>query len=156
MTPFLAVRELKTYFFISGGIARAVDGIDLTIQKAETLGVVGESGCGKTVLALSIMRLVPNPPGRIVGGQIIFKGRDLLGLNAETIRHIRGIEVSNDETNYKRSDLCADVYVNGVIGDAGGFGICAAQNRSGAIRRWRKRVCAHRYAKITRFATDSD
>jgi ABC-type dipeptide/oligopeptide/nickel transport system ATPase component len=94
MTPLLAVRELKTYFFVSGGIARAVDGVDLRIQKAETLGVVGESGCGKTVLALSIMRLVPTPPGKIVGGQVIFKGRDLLGLDSETMRHIRGNEIS--------------------------------------------------------------
>jgi oligopeptide/dipeptide ABC transporter ATP-binding protein len=94
MTSFLEVRDLKTCFFASGGIARAVDGVDLTVNKAETLGVVGESGCGKTVLALSIMRLVPNPPGRIVGGQILFKGRDLLRLDPKTIRHIRGNEIS--------------------------------------------------------------
>ncbi len=94
MTSFLEVRNLKTYFFASGGIARAVDGVDLTVRKAETLGVVGESGCGKTVLALSIMRLVPNPPGRIVGGQIIFKGKDLLSLDSEKMRHIRGNEIS--------------------------------------------------------------
>ena len=94
MTSFLEVRDLKTYFFSSGGVAKAVDGIDLDVKKAETLGLVGESGCGKTVLALSIMRLVPYPPGRIVSGQIIFKDKALLRLDPETMRQIRGNEIS--------------------------------------------------------------
>jgi oligopeptide/dipeptide ABC transporter ATP-binding protein len=94
MTPLLAIRELKTHFFISGGVARAADGVDLTIHKGETLGLVGESGCGKTVLALSIMRLVPDPPGKIIGGEILFKGQDLLILEPEAMRRIRGNEIS--------------------------------------------------------------
>jgi len=94
MIPLLAIRGLKTCFFISGGTARAVDDVDLTIQKGDTLGLVGESGCGKTVLALSIIRLVPSPPGRIIGGRILFKGRDLLEIDSEEMRQIRGNEIS--------------------------------------------------------------
>ena len=77
----LEVKGLKTHFFTDEGVVRAVDGIDLYINKGETLGVVGESGCGKSVTALSIMRLIPQPPGRIVQGQIIYNGRNLLELS---------------------------------------------------------------------------
>ena len=72
----LEVKGLKTHFFTDEGVVRAVDGIDLHINKGETLGVVGESGCGKSVTALSIMRLIPTPPGRIVEGSIIYNGRN--------------------------------------------------------------------------------
>ena len=90
----LDVRNLKTYFFTDEGTVRAVDGVDLHIDKGETLGVVGESGCGKTVTALSVMRLVPQPPGRIVAGEIRYNGRDLLKLPPAQMRKVRGKEIA--------------------------------------------------------------
>ncbi len=90
----LEVRNLTTHFFTDDGVVRAVDGIDFYINKGETLGMVGESGCGKSVTALSIMRLIPQPPGRIVRGEIIYNGRDLLDLRPREMRKIRGKEIS--------------------------------------------------------------
>jgi peptide/nickel transport system ATP-binding protein len=90
----LDVKNLKTYFFTDEGVVRAVDGVDLYIEKGETLGVVGESGCGKSVTALSIMKLIPQPPGRIVEGQINYNGTDLVTLPANRMRKIRGKEIS--------------------------------------------------------------
>src|SRR5213592_3574871 len=90
----LEVKGLKTYFFTDEGIVRAVDGIDLYINKGETLGIVGESGSGKSVTALSIMRLIPTPPGRIVAGTINYNGRNLLELPPAQMRKIRGKEIS--------------------------------------------------------------
>jgi peptide/nickel transport system ATP-binding protein/oligopeptide transport system ATP-binding protein len=89
----IRVQNLKTYFFIDQGIVKAVDGIDFSINEGEILGLVGESGCGKTVTALSIVRQVPKP-GRIVGGNIFFQGRDLLKLDEREIRRIRGNRIS--------------------------------------------------------------
>ena len=90
----LDVKSLKTYFFTDEGVVRAVDGVDLYINKGETLGIVGESGSGKSVTALSIMRLIPTPPGRIVEGTITYGGRSLLELPAAQMRKIRGKEIS--------------------------------------------------------------
>jgi peptide/nickel transport system ATP-binding protein len=90
----LEVRGLKTHFFTDEGVVRAVDGVDLHVDKGETIGVVGESGCGKTVTALSVMKLIPMPPGRIVEGQIRYEGRDLLTLSAAQMRRVRGKEIS--------------------------------------------------------------
>ncbi len=90
----LELKGLKTHFFTDEGVVRAVDGIDLYINKGETLGVVGESGCGKTVTALSIMKLIPMPPGRIVEGQMIYEGRDLVTLPPSQMRKVRGKEIS--------------------------------------------------------------
>ena len=90
----LEVKGLETYFFTDEGTVRAVDGIDLRIDKGETLGVVGESGCGKTVTALSVMRLVPQPPGRIVAGEIRYNGQDLLRLPPAQMRKVRGKEIA--------------------------------------------------------------
>jgi peptide/nickel transport system ATP-binding protein len=90
----LEVKGLKTHFFTDEGVVRAVDGVDFHIDKGETLGIVGESGCGKSVTALSIMRLIPQPPGRIVEGQILYNGRNLLDLTPAQIRKIRGKEIS--------------------------------------------------------------
>src|ERR671935_929981 len=90
----LDVKGLKTHFFTDEGVVRAVDGVDLYINKGETLGVVGESGCGKSVTALSIMRLIPQPPGRIVEGQITYDGRNLLQLTPAAMRKIRGKEIA--------------------------------------------------------------
>ena len=90
----LDVKNLKTYFFTDEGVVRAVDGVDLYIEKGETLGVVGESGCGKSVTALSIMKLIPQPPGRIVEGEIIYDGTNLVTLAPNRMRKIRGKEIS--------------------------------------------------------------
>ena len=90
----LDVKNLKTYFFTDEGIVRAVDGVDLYIEKGETLGVVGESGCGKSVTALSIMKLIPSPPGKIIEGKILYNGTNLVDLPAGQMRKIRGKEIS--------------------------------------------------------------
>ena len=90
----LEVKNLQTSFSTESGPVNAVDGVSFTVQKGRTLGVVGESGCGKSVTSLSIMRLIPNPPGEIVGGEIIYKGRDLLKLSLPEMRKLRGNEIS--------------------------------------------------------------
>jgi peptide/nickel transport system ATP-binding protein len=90
----LEVKNLKTYFFTDEGTVRAVDGVDLHIDKSETLGVVGESGCGKSVTALSVMKLIPQPPGKIVEGHILYDGKNLVDLPAGQMRKIRGKEIS--------------------------------------------------------------
>ena len=93
MGTLLEVRDLTTYFFIAAGIVRAVEGVSYDVSEGETVALVGESGCGKTVSALSVMRLVAAPAGRIVAGQILFKGRDLLALDEEGMRRVRGREI---------------------------------------------------------------
>jgi oligopeptide/dipeptide ABC transporter ATP-binding protein len=90
----LDVRDLKTYFFTAAGVVHAVDGVSYVVRPGETVALVGESGCGKSVSALSIMRLVPAPAGRIVGGHIVFKGEDLLALDEEAMRRLRGREIA--------------------------------------------------------------
>lgn len=92
--PVIQVEDLKTYFHTIRGEIKAVDGVSLSIAAGETLGIVGESGCGKSVFALSIMRLVPKPAGRIVGGRIWFDGEDLLTLREDRMRGIRGRDIS--------------------------------------------------------------
>jgi peptide/nickel transport system ATP-binding protein/oligopeptide transport system ATP-binding protein len=92
--PLLKLENLQTHFFTDDGVVRAVDGVSYEIYPGETLAVVGESGSGKSVTALSILKLVPSPPGRIVGGRILFQGRDLAGLSTEEMRKIRGKEIS--------------------------------------------------------------
>ena len=94
MTKLLQVNELRTTFSTSGGLVRAVDGVSWDVDEGETVALVGESGCGKSVSALSIMRLVAPPAGRIEGGEIIFKGRDLLKLSDEEMRQVRGSEIA--------------------------------------------------------------
>ena len=89
----LEVNSLETQFHTDFGVIRAVDGVDLHIDEGETVGLVGESGCGKSVAALSIVRLVPDPPGRIVGGKVLFEGVNLLGLNMREMRHVRGSKI---------------------------------------------------------------
>jgi len=90
----IEIKNLKTYFYTYEGASKAVDGIDFEIFPGETLGIVGESGCGKSVTALSILRLIPTPPGKIVDGEILFKGKNLLKLNDKGIRSIRGKDIS--------------------------------------------------------------
>ena len=93
-TPLLEVRDLKTYFYTAEGVAPAVDGVSFLVERGETLGIVGESGCGKSVTSLSILRLVPAPPGKIVGGQILFEGHDLLRLSNREMRKVRGNQIA--------------------------------------------------------------
>ena len=94
MTALLDVRDLRTSFRVDGGELKAVDGVSFSVEAGRTLGIVGESGCGKSVTALSIMGLVAQPPGRIAGGEIRFEGRDLLQLPAEAMRELRGDRIS--------------------------------------------------------------
>ncbi|MDD2715124.1 MAG: ABC transporter ATP-binding protein [Candidatus Wallbacteria bacterium] len=90
----LKVRNLKTYFYIPDGIAKAVDDVSFDLYQGEILGIVGESGSGKSQTSLSILRLIPDPPGRIAGGEIVFRGRDLLKLSWEEVRAVRGNEIA--------------------------------------------------------------
>ncbi len=90
----LKIDKLKTYFYTKRGVVRAVDGIDLALNRGETLGIVGESGSGKSVTALSILRLVPSPPARIVSGRILFNNKNLLEMDDSAIRKIRGNEIA--------------------------------------------------------------
>ena len=94
MAELIKVRDLRTSFFTPEGEVRAIDGISFEIGEGKTLGLVGESGCGKSVTSLSIMRLIASPPGKIVGGEIFYRGRDLLKLKNEQMRKIRGNEIS--------------------------------------------------------------
>jgi oligopeptide transport system ATP-binding protein len=91
--PLLSIKDLRTYFGTEGGTVKAVDGISFDLQRGETLGIVGESGSGKSVTNLSILRLIPQPPGRIVSGEILFGGQDVLRVASEEIRHIRGKKI---------------------------------------------------------------
>ncbi|HXK33058.1 MAG TPA: ABC transporter ATP-binding protein [Dehalococcoidia bacterium] len=94
MGTLLQVRDLKTQFFTEEGVVHAVDGISYDVEEGETLGLVGESGCGKSVSALSILRLIPNPPGKITSGEILFEGEDLLKMDEDELRHIRGNRIA--------------------------------------------------------------
>jgi len=92
--PALEVSGLQTYFYTRDGIVRAVEDVSFHVERGETLAIVGESGCGKSMTALSIMRLIPDPPGRIVGGEIKLDGRDLMGISESEMRDVRGNDIS--------------------------------------------------------------
>jgi peptide/nickel transport system ATP-binding protein len=94
LAPLLEIADLRTWFFTRDGVVRAVDGVSFHVAPGETLAIVGESGCGKSVTALSVLRLIPSPPGRIVSGSIRFAGRDLLALSEAAMRDVRGNEIS--------------------------------------------------------------
>src|SRR5882762_5446947 len=99
MTPnsngnLLSVKDLRTYFKTEDGTVKAVDGISFELKQGETLGIVGESGSGKSVANLSVMRLIPDPPGRIVSGSIVFDGRDVLTLPPRAVRDLRGKRIA--------------------------------------------------------------
>ncbi len=94
MASLLEVKGLKTRFFTQDGVVNAVNGITYTLGEGETLGIVGESGCGKSVSVLSVMRLIPDPPGKIVGGEVLFEGRNLLEMSPDEVRHIRGNKIA--------------------------------------------------------------
>src|SRR5918911_50805 len=90
----LEVKDLRTYFETEDGLVKAVDGISFQLQRGETLGIVGESGSGKSVTNLSIIRLIPEPPGKIVSGEILFEGQDLRALPVDELRKIRGKRIA--------------------------------------------------------------
>jgi oligopeptide transport system ATP-binding protein len=92
--PLLEVKNMHTHFFTEDGIVKAVDGVSYDLHQGETLGLVGESGCGKTVSALSVLRLIPNPPGKVVEGEVVFEGRDLLTLSEDEICDVRGNRIA--------------------------------------------------------------
>ncbi len=94
MGMLLSVKDLKVHFFTAGRTVRALDGVSFEIEEGKTFGLVGETGCGKSVTALSVLRLIPFPPGKIMGGEIHFRGKNLLSLSEEEIRSIRGKEIS--------------------------------------------------------------
>ncbi|HVN97259.1 MAG TPA: ABC transporter ATP-binding protein [Syntrophorhabdaceae bacterium] len=95
----LRVTDLKTYFFLRRGIVKSVNGVSFSLKKGEILGLVGESACGKTVTGLSILRLVPDPPGKIVGGHVYFEGQDLLTKSEEEMRRLRGYKITMIQQN---------------------------------------------------------
>src|SRR4030043_1277118 len=92
--PLLEVRNLSTHFFTQDGIVKAVDGVSYDVNRGETIALVGESGCGKTVSALSILRLIAEPPGKIVSGEILFDGTDLLALPKDQMLDVRGDKIA--------------------------------------------------------------
>src|SRR6266576_1481464 len=93
-TALLDIRGLKTHFATDDGIVHAVDGVDLTVERGETVCVVGESGCGKTVTAMSVLKLIAMPPGRIAAGQILYEGRDLVPLSSAEMDRIRAKDIA--------------------------------------------------------------
>jgi ABC-type dipeptide/oligopeptide/nickel transport system ATPase component len=115
----LEVVDLKTHFYTDEGVVKAVDGVSFRVMQGMTLGIVGESGCGKSVASLSILRLIPSPPGRIVGGQILYKGRDLLKLNDQQMRRIRGNEISmvfqEPMTSLNPVFTCGDQIIEAIV-----------------------------------------
>ena len=94
MATLLEVKNLRTYFYTYEGVVKAVDGISYEVEEGETLAIVGKSGCGKSVGALSLMRLIPDPPGKIMDGEILFDGRDVLKVDPDDMREIRGGQMS--------------------------------------------------------------
>jgi oligopeptide/dipeptide ABC transporter ATP-binding protein len=114
--PLLQVIDLKTYFMIGGSLVKAVDGVSLWVDENETLGLVGESGCGKSITGLSILRLVPTP-GQIVGGKILFKGRDIVSMKENEVRKLRGREISMILQD-PQSSLNPLFLVGGQVGEA--------------------------------------
>jgi len=94
MGNLLEVKDLRTYFYTDDGVVKAVDGVDFEVKPGETIGIVGESGCGKSITAMSILRLIQSPPGKIVTGEIVFEEEDLVKVSEKRIREIRGNSIS--------------------------------------------------------------
>ena len=92
--PLLDVRDLRTHFHVMDGLVKAVDGVTFAVDRGRTLGVVGESGCGKSVTAMTIMRLLDTPPAEIASGQVLFEGRDIVSIPEEEMRHLRGKDMA--------------------------------------------------------------
>ncbi|OGG50514.1 MAG: peptide ABC transporter ATP-binding protein [Candidatus Handelsmanbacteria bacterium RIFCSPLOWO2_12_FULL_64_10] len=131
--PLLKVEGLRTYFQTDDGLAKAVDGVSFDLRKGETLGLVGESGCGKSATALSILRLIPEPPGEIAGGAVLFRGRDLFGLSKEEMRGVRGNDIAmifqEPMTSLNPAFTCGDQIDEAVMLHQG-LGRAAARERT--------------------------
>ena len=97
----LEVNDLKTHFFTRQGVVHAVDGVSFSLEKGRTLGIVGESGCGKSVTALSIMGLIPKPPAKITSGSIVFEGRDLTRLSERELEDVRGRKIARNGASWR-------------------------------------------------------
>ncbi|MFC1987191.1 ABC transporter ATP-binding protein [Chloroflexota bacterium] len=145
--PLLEVMNLKTYFFLRRGVVKAVDGVSFTVDEGEILGLVGESGCGKSVTALSILRLAPKPAGKIVGGQVFFNGVNLLSLSEEEMRKYRGRHLS-----MILQDPMASLNPVFSIGDQVGEGIALHQGLRGRML-WEKAAEMLRLVRIPSPAT---
>ena len=115
--PLLEIRGLKTHFSTDDGIVQAVDGVDITIGRGETVGVVGESGCGKTVTALSVLKLIAMPPGKIVAGQILYQGRDLAPLSTAEMDRIRAKDIATYWAMFPGAAIFLTVLAINFIGD---------------------------------------
>jgi ABC-type dipeptide/oligopeptide/nickel transport system ATPase component len=94
MAPLIEIKNLETRFFTTDGVVKAVNNVSYSMESGEILGVVGESGCGKSVHALSLMQLIPDPPGKITGGEVWFEGRNLLELDESEMKKVRGGEIA--------------------------------------------------------------
>ena len=136
LTRLLEVRNLTTHFYTREGVVQAVNGISYTLDEEETVGIVGESGCGKSVSTLSIMRLIPNPPGKIVNGEILFKGRDLLKLNHEEMRSVRWAQIAmvfQDPLTYLNPVLTVGFQISEVLKLHQGMNDTAARDRAAEL-----------------------
>ena len=131
----LEIDGLKTHFFTPDGVVRAVDGVSCEVRRGETLGVVGESGCGKSVTALSILRLVADPPGRIVAGSIRFEGRDLLAASEAEMEGLRGNDIEALHVIAPAAMPFADTATTGAI-------TCFRAGRQGRGIRFRTETCS--------------
>ncbi len=151
-TPVLDVAGLSTNFYTEDGIVRAVRDVSFHVLPGETLGVVGESGCGKSITGLSVMRLVPNPPGRIDAGTVMFEGRDLLKLSDAEMRDVRGLKISMIFQDPMTS-LNPVMTVERQIGESlrRHFGLTRAQARSRAIELLRMVGIPHAEQRIDEF-----
>lgn len=128
--PVLQVKGLKTYYYTEEGVVPAVDGLDFEVEPGETFAIVGESGCGKSVTSLSILRLIPSPPGKIIDGEIIYHGQDLVKKSEREMRSIRGNDISmifQEPMTSLNPSLPSDSRL---------------ANRSASISRWARRKCS--------------
>lgn len=138
----LDVQDLRTYFYTRWGVVKAVDGVSFKLRAGETMGIVGESGCGKSVTALSIMRLIPSPPGKIVGGRVVLEGKDLLALSEGEMQRLRGRKVA-----YIPQDPMTSLNPVFTIGDQVGEAVRIHQGLRGKSL-WDKIVEALRLVRI--------
>ncbi len=142
MAPLIEVKDLKTHFFTPSGVVKAVNGISYSVDEGEVVAIVGESGCGKSVGAMSIMQLIPNPPGRIVNGEVWFQGKDLTQLSDAEMREIRGNKIAmvfqepmtslNPVLTVGRSLISIGTPLNGPSGSSGD----AASSKAFSNCRW--------------------
>ena len=136
MTHLLEIRNLTVHFYTREGVVQAVNGISYALDEGETVGIVGESGCGKSVSTLSIMRLIPNPPGKIVAGEILFKGTDLLKLSHEEMRSVRWAQIAmvfQDPLTYLNPVLTVGFQIGEALKLHQGMTAAAARDRAAQL-----------------------